>query len=60
MSAGLPASEASVVYPGVRNELFGVDRVGMPPLSTRWQPATAPEGVFRRAADGQQGGTHVD
>lgn len=30
VSAGLPASTASVVYPGVRSELFGVDRVGMP------------------------------
>ena len=30
MRAGLPASTASVVYPGVRSELFGVDRVGMP------------------------------
>ena len=29
-SAGLPTSAASVVYPGVRSELFGVDRVGMP------------------------------
>ena len=29
-SAGLPSSEASVVYPGVRSELFGVDRIGMP------------------------------
>ena len=27
---GFPASTASVVYPGVRSELFGVDRVGMP------------------------------
>ena len=31
VSAGLPTSKASVIYPGVRNELFGVDRVGMPP-----------------------------
>lgn len=30
VSAGLPASEAKVVYPGVRTELFGVNRVGMP------------------------------
>ena len=30
VEAGLPASTASVVYPGVRYELFGVDRVGMP------------------------------
>lgn len=30
VSAGLPASASSVVYPGVRSELFGVDRVGMP------------------------------
>ena len=27
---GLPTDSASVVYPGVRNELFGVDRIGMP------------------------------
>ena len=30
VSAGLPTSSASVIYPGVRSELFGVDRVGMP------------------------------
>ena len=30
IDAGLPTSKASVVYPGVRSELFGVDRVGMP------------------------------
>ena len=30
MDAGLPTSTARVVYPGVRSELFGVDRVGMP------------------------------
>ena len=30
VSAGLPSSEANVVYPGVRSELFGVDRTGMP------------------------------
>jgi len=30
ISSGLPASTASVVYPGVRSELFGEDRVGMP------------------------------
>ena len=35
--------------------------MGMPtPLAPRWQPATPPEGVLRRAADGQQGGTHLD
>ena len=28
--AGLPTSKASVVYPGVRSELFGIDPVGMP------------------------------
>ena len=28
--AGLPTSTASVVYPGVRSELFGIDPVGMP------------------------------
>ena len=28
--AGLPTSSANVVYPGVRSELFGVDRIGMP------------------------------
>ena len=34
VSAGLPASKASVVYPGVRSELFGIEQVGMPmPLS---------------------------
>ena len=27
---GLPTSTTSVVYPGVRNELFGIDKVGMP------------------------------
>ena len=33
-NAGLPTSKASVVYPGVRSELFGEERVGMPtPLS---------------------------
>ena len=31
VNAGLPTSTANVVYPGVRSELFGVDRVGMPP-----------------------------
>ena len=31
ISAGLPTSTANVVYPGVRSELFGVNRVGMPP-----------------------------
>ena len=30
MTAGLPASTASVVYPGVRNELFSASRVNMP------------------------------
>ena len=30
VSDGLPHTAASVVYPGVRSELFGVDRVGMP------------------------------
>ena len=30
LSAGLPASEAKVIYPGTRTDLFGVDRVGMP------------------------------
>jgi len=30
VSAGLPASTASVVYPGVRSELFGEETVGMP------------------------------
>ncbi len=30
VSAGLPSSEASVVYPGVRSALFGMDRIGMP------------------------------
>ena len=30
VNAGLPTSTASVVYPGVRSELFGVDQVGMP------------------------------
>ena len=40
-SSGLPTSTASVVYPGVRSELFGVDRVGMPtPL--------APDGTQHR------------
>ena len=30
VAAGLPTSTARVVYPGVRCELFGVNRVGMP------------------------------
>jgi len=30
MCSGLPASTARVVYPGVRSEMFGMDRVGMP------------------------------
>ena len=30
VNAGLPVASASVVYPGVRSELFGVDRIGMP------------------------------
>ena len=30
LNAGLPISKECVVYPGVRSELFGVDRVGMP------------------------------
>lgn len=42
VSAGLPASAARVVYPGVRNEFFGVDRVGMPaplePNGSRQRP----------------------
>jgi len=29
-SAGLPSATTRVVYPGVRSELFGVDRIGMP------------------------------
>ena len=29
-SGAEPTSSASVIYPGVRSELFGVDRVGMP------------------------------
>ena len=41
VSAGLPTSTASVVYPGVRNELFGIERLGMPtPL--------APDGSRKR------------
>ena len=38
VSAGLPASTANVVYPGVRSELFGVERVGMP---SPWLPMAA-------------------
>ena len=30
INAGLPTSEATVVYPGVRSELFGEDQLGMP------------------------------
>ena len=30
VNSGLPAATASVVYPGVRSELFGMDQVGMP------------------------------
>ena len=30
VNAGLPNSESSVVYPGVRSELFGTERIGMP------------------------------
>ena len=30
VDAGLPTSTASVVYPGVRSEMFGMNRVGMP------------------------------
>ena len=30
MKAGLPTRTAKVVYPGVRNELFGEDQVGLP------------------------------
>lgn len=30
VNSGLPTSEASVIYPGVRSELFGVEKVGMP------------------------------
>ena len=30
VSAGLPTTTASVVYPGVRSELFGIEKVGMP------------------------------
>ena len=58
---GLPTSTASVVYPGVRNELFGIGSVGMPiPLSSRWQPTSPPQSVLRGITDGQQGGTHPD
>ena len=31
INAGLPALTARVVYPGVRNQLFGISQVGMPP-----------------------------
>ena len=31
INAGLPALTAKVVYPGVRNQLFGISQVGMPP-----------------------------
>ena len=44
VSAGLPVSSASVVYPGVRSELFGVDRIGMP---TPWLPMAAGNGPSR-------------
>ena len=55
VEAGLPASTASVVYPGVRDELFGIDRVCMPtPLDPDGR-VPAPQGVLRRAADGWQG-----
>ena len=41
--AGLPTSKASVVYPGVRSELFGIDPVGMPspldPDGSRQRPS---------------------
>ena len=30
VNSGLPTSTASVVYPGVRSELFGIEQVGMP------------------------------
>ncbi len=36
INAGLPASKASVIYPGIRSELFGEDKVGMPsPLASK-------------------------
>lgn len=42
VDAGLPASTARVVYPGVRSELFGIDIVGMPapltPNGSRQRP----------------------
>ena len=42
VSAGLPAIKATVVYPGVRSELFGEHRLGMPapltPNGTRQRP----------------------
>ena len=41
MDAGLPTSKASVVYPGVRQDLFGEHRVGMP-------PPLAPDGSQQR------------
>ena len=41
VNAGLPTSGASVVYPGVRNDLFGIDRVAMP-------PPLAPDGSRKR------------
>tara|TARA_Y100001933_G_C18967123_1_gene550760 strand:- start:442 stop:1632 length:1191 start_codon:yes stop_codon:yes gene_type:complete len=30
LNAGLPTSTAGVVYPGVRSDLFGIEKVGMP------------------------------
>ena len=41
VSAGLPTSTCRVIYPGVRSELFGIDRVRMP-------PPLAPDGSRQR------------
>ena len=30
LNAGLPTSKSSVIYPGVRSEMFGIENVGMP------------------------------
>ena len=53
VNAGLPTSKSSVVYPGVRSELFGIDQSRhAKPADTRWQPKTPPESLLCRAFDG--------
>ena len=62
VSSGLPAATASVVYPGVRSELFGEDRVRMPTTAATdgSRQDISAQGVLRGVAHGKQGCTHSE